>query len=82
MEHAESGRMTRGTPGRRRLSRWVAAAALVLGSLHPAPSAAAEIPWKLPSYTLVARNMDLRTALDTFAVAQGVSVTRANPRIW
>lgn len=32
-----------------------------------------QIPWKTPSYTLVANNMDLRTALDTFAVAQGLS---------
>ena len=32
------------------------------------------IPWKLPSYTLVARDMDLRVALDTFAVAEGLSV--------
>ena len=34
----------------------------------------AEIPWKLPKYTLVARDMDLRVALDTFAVAEGLSV--------
>ena len=34
--------------------------------------AAAEIPWATPAYTLVARNMDLRTALDTFAVAEGI----------
>ena len=32
------------------------------------------IPWKLPFYTLVAREMDLRVALDTFAVAEGLSV--------
>ena len=32
------------------------------------------IPWKMPSYTLVARDMDLRVALDTFAVAEGLSV--------
>ena len=37
-------------------------------------ASAAPIPWKQPSYTLVAREMDLRTALDTFAVAQGLSV--------
>lgn len=30
--------------------------------------------WKTPTWTLVARGMDLRTALDTFAVAQGLSV--------
>ena len=35
---------------------------------------AAPIPWRSPTYTLVARDMDLRTALDTFAVAQGLSV--------
>lgn len=35
---------------------------------------AADIPWKLPSYTLVARDMDLRVALDTFAVAEGLSI--------
>lgn len=34
----------------------------------------AEIPWKLPTYTLVARDMDLRVAFDTFAVAEGLSV--------
>ena len=34
----------------------------------------APIPWKLPTYTLVARDMDLRVALDTFAVAEGLSV--------
>lgn len=34
----------------------------------------AVIPWKLPSYTLVARDMDLRVALDTFAVAEGLSI--------
>jgi len=36
--------------------------------------AAPTIPWKMPSYTLVARDLDLRVALDTFAVAQGLSV--------
>lgn len=35
---------------------------------------AADIPWKTPTYTLVARSMDLRAALDTFAVAQGLSI--------
>ena len=37
-------------------------------------ASAANIPWKAPTYTLVARDMNLRTALDTFAVAQGLSV--------
>ena len=35
---------------------------------------AANIPWKTPTYTLVARDMNLRAALDTFAVAQGLSI--------
>ena len=38
-------------------------------AIHAAP-----IPWKLPAYTLVARDMDLRMAIDTFAVAEGLSV--------
>ena len=37
-------------------------------------AAGSPIAWKLPTYTLVARDMDLRTALDTFAVAEGLSV--------
>ena len=32
------------------------------------------IPWELPSYTLVAREMDLRVALDTFATAEGLPI--------
>lgn len=47
----------------------VCALGLAFSSLSAAP-----IPWKLPKYTLVARDMDLRTALDTFAVAEGLSV--------
>lgn len=35
---------------------------------------AAAVPWKEPAYTLVARDMDLRAALDGFAVAEGLSV--------
>ena len=34
----------------------------------------AGIPWKTPAYSLVAREMSLRDALDTFGVAQGMSV--------
>ena len=41
-------------------------------------AAAAPIPWKTPTYTLVARDMNLRTALDTFAVAQGLSVVMSD----
>ena len=54
------------------------AAAFVATADGPAASAekpaAPSIPWKLPSYTLVARDMDLRVALETFAVAEGLSV--------
>ena len=32
------------------------------------------IPWKLPTYTLVARDMDLRVALDSFATAEGLPI--------
>ena len=45
------------------------AAAALSGAAQAAP-----IPWKSPTYTLVARDMDLRAALDTFAVAEGLSV--------
>ena len=45
---------------------------ITLCTLHSL--SAAPIPWKLPKYTLVARDMNLRTALDTFAVAEGLSV--------
>ena len=48
-------------------------AAAGLASADEAP-AAPSIPWKMPSYTLVARDLDLRVALDTFAVAEGLSV--------
>lgn len=34
--------------------------------------------WKTPTWSLVARGMDLRTALDTFAVAQGLSVVMSD----
>ena len=47
------------------------AAGLVTGDEPPATPS---IPWKVPAYTLVARDMDLRVALDTFAVAEGLSV--------
>ena len=50
----------------------------------PRPSNAAaprtrNVPvWKTPTWSLVARGMDLRTALDTFAVAQGLSVVMSD----
>ena len=46
--------------------------ASVLCACACACALAAPIPWKTPTYTLVARDMNLRTALDTFAVAEGI----------
>ena len=50
---------------------------LVVG-LASAIAPAAQIHWKLPKYTLVARDMDLRVALDSFAVAEGLSVVMSD----
>lgn len=52
------------------LETWAGAATAVSAP----PRAKTNIPWKTAAYTLVARDMDLRTALDTFAVAEGLSV--------
>ena len=57
------------------LAAMTAAAGLVTAAEAPA---APSIPWKMPTYTLVARDMDLRMALDTFAVAQGLSVVMSD----
>ena len=46
----------------------------VAAEVAPVAPAAPTIPWKLPQYTLTARGMNLRTALDSFAVAEGLSV--------
>ncbi|MBP5285931.1 MAG: type III secretion system outer membrane ring subunit SctC [Kiritimatiellae bacterium] len=51
---------------------------LALSSALCAPVSAVHIPWKLPEYTLVARDMDLRVALDTFAVAEGLSTVMSS----
>ena len=63
-------------PGCNAARRWKLAvcALATLAALTTFRADAAPIPWKLPSYTLVARDMDLRAALDTFAVAEGLSV--------
>lgn len=51
----------------------------LMAALGLALGAAAQPPaWKMPTYTLVARDMDLRTALDTFAIAQGLSVVMSD----
>lgn len=51
-------------------------------SLASATSPAARPPnrpvWRSPTYTLVARDMDLRTAFDTFAVSQGLSIVMSD----
>jgi len=57
------------------LAAMLAAAGLAMAAEVPA---APSIPWKMPTYTLVARDMDLRVALDTFAVAQGLSVVMSD----
>ena len=49
-----------------------------MACLLPFRASAADIPWTTPKYTLVARNMDLRAALDTFATAEGVSVVMSD----
>ncbi|MBR4171618.1 MAG: type III secretion system outer membrane ring subunit SctC [Kiritimatiellae bacterium] len=60
----------------KRLARliWVGvvAVATAIGTATAAPGV--KIPWKMETYTLVAREMNLRTALETFAVSQGLSV--------
>lgn len=50
----------------------IALAALTLQSF--AGASAVTVPWKAPKYSLVARSMQLREALETFGTAQGVSV--------
>ena len=57
-------------------TRWKMAVCTLatLATLATFRAEGAPIPWKLPKYTLVARDMDLRVALDTFAVAEGLSV--------
>jgi type III secretion protein C len=51
-----------------------ATVAAVLAFNAGAAAAAATIPWKSPRYSLVARAMQIREALETFGTAQGISV--------
>ena len=55
-------------------SAMCAVPAILLACLAILPAPAADIPWAAPKYSLVARDMNLRTALDTFATAEGISV--------
>ena len=50
----------------KRLVLLIACAALNLG--------AAEIPWRVPEYSLTARSLKVRELLETFAVAEGVPI--------
>ena len=49
--------------------------AVLTGALALAATATTNsIPWRVPEYTLTARNMSVRDALDTFGVAEGIPV--------
>ena len=48
--------------------------AILLACLAILPAPAADIPWAAPKYSLVARDMNLRTALDTFAMRVVTSI--------
>ena len=54
------------------------AAVLVLGLSASATCAekrsVRKLPWKSPEYTLVARQMPIRSALESFSVAQGIPI--------
>jgi len=75
----KNGGMRRETGGAMvlRVPRLVSIVVCALGMAFSQLSAA-PIPWKLSKYTLVARDMNLRTALDTFAVAEGLSVVMSD----
>ena len=49
-------------------------AALVIGCCGRLVASTNAIPWRIPAYTLTARAMPVRQALETFGVAQGVPV--------
>ena len=51
---------------------------LVVATICLAELGFAGIKWKTPAYSLVARDMPLRQALDTFGVAQGMSVVMSD----
>ena len=51
---------------------------LVVATICLAGVGFAGIKWKTPAYSLVARDMPLRQALDTFGVAQGMSVVMSD----
>lgn len=53
---------------------------LAFGALaeEPALPVSPTIPWRVPEYTLTARTMPVRQALETFGVAQGIAVIPSN----
>ena len=57
---------------RKFLSAAVLFSALVIQGAQT--NSVASIPWKAPSYSLVAHSLDIRQALETFGSAQGISV--------
>lgn len=53
---------------------------LAFGALAEEPTlpVSPTIPWRVPEYTLTARTMPVRQALETFGVAQGIAVIPSN----
>lgn len=53
---------------------------LAFGALaeEPVLPVSPTIPWRVPEYTLTARTMPVRQALETFGVAQGIAVIPSN----
>ena len=80
MENVELCGIARGKGPARRSRLPLSLVAVAIASLFTifSSAVAAPIPWKTPSYTLVARDMNLRTALDSFAVAEGLSVVMSD----
>ena len=80
MENVELCGIARGKGPARRSRLPLSLVAIAIASLFTifSSAVAAPIPWKTPSYTLVARDMNLRTALDSFAVAEGLSVVMSD----
>lgn len=57
-----------------RLLRYAGVAFAVFAGACGAFASTNAVPWRLPTYTLTARDMPVRQALETFGVAQGVPV--------
>ena len=60
-----------------RLLRWVATVmtcCLCVSAFATAEPVGKKLPWKSETYTLVARQMSIRSALESFSVAQGIPI--------